>query len=98
MSASLPHSTDCCTVLDIALHPEALEENQKGDEEVCMLALNFARQQYGLRLSEEYDVVSCSPKGSQSELHQRLGYQQWPDTPKQPEPGRATKPRTMIGC
>lgn len=79
-------------MLDIALNPAALEENNKGDEEVCMLALNFARQQYGLRLSEEYTVVSCCPKSSQSDLHQRLGYQQSPNGPRQPNTGRAGSP------
>lgn len=57
-----------------------------------MLALNFARQQYGLRLSEEYTVVSCCPKSSQSDLHQRLGYQQSPNGPRQPDTGRAGSP------
>lgn len=83
---------DCSTVLEIALNPTALEENNKGDEEVCMLALNFARQQYGLRLSEEYTVVSCSPKSSHRDLYQRLGYQQWPNAPREPNTGRAGRP------
>lgn len=79
-------------MLEIALNPAALEENNKGDEEVCMLALNFARQQFGLRLSEQYTVVSCSPKSSQSDLYQRLGYQQWPNGPREPNTGGAEKP------
>lgn len=81
-------SPDSSTLLDIALNPAALEENNKGDEEVCMLALNFARQQFGLRLSDEYTVVSCSPKSSQSDLYQRLSYQQWPNTPREANTGR----------
>lgn len=79
-------------MLEIALNPAALEENNKGDEEVCILALNFARQQYGLRLSEKYTVVSCSPKSGQSDLQQRLSYQQWPNAPRQPATGRAGSP------
>lgn len=78
----------CYTVLDMAFNPAVLQDSKKDNTEVCMLALSFAQQQYGLRLSQEYTVVSCSPKSSPDDLHRRLGFQQWPNASKQPDTGK----------
>ncbi|XP_063763500.1 PIH1 domain-containing protein 2 [Eleginops maclovinus] len=70
----------CCTVLDVAFNPAVLQECKKDKTEVYMLALSFAQQHHGMRLSQEYTVVSCSPKSNPEDLHRRLGFQQWPYT------------------
>lgn len=77
------------TVLDVALNPAVLEENNKDKATVYMLALSFAQQQQGLRLSQQYTVVKCSPDCRPDDLHRRLGFQQRPNTSKQPDTGRA---------
>ncbi|XP_071351932.1 PIH1 domain-containing protein 2 [Trachinotus anak] len=78
------------TVLDVALNPAVLEESKKEKTEVYMLALNFAQQQLGLRLSQQYTVVSCSPKSSLDDFQRRLGFQQWSKTSKQPDTASET--------
>lgn len=75
-------------MLDVALNPAVLR-GSKDNTEVCMLALSFAQKQYGLSLSQEYTVVSCSPKSSPDDLHRRLGFQQRPNASKQPDTGKA---------
>ncbi|XP_018523758.1 PIH1 domain-containing protein 2 [Lates calcarifer] len=78
------------TVLDVALNPAVLEENKQHKTEVYMLALSFAQQQHGLRLSQQYTVISCSPKSSPDDLGRRLGFQQWPNISKQPDTASQT--------
>ncbi|GAA6225738.1 PIH1 domain-containing protein 2 [Lates japonicus] len=78
------------TVLDVALNPVVLDENKQDKTEVYMLALSFAQQQHGLRLSQQYTVISCSPKSSPDDLHRRLGFQQWPNTSKHPNTASQT--------
>ncbi|KAM9359553.1 PIH1 domain-containing protein 2 [Symphorus nematophorus] len=73
------------TVLDVALNPAVLESIKKDKTEVYILALNFAQQHFVMRLSQEYTVISCSPKSSPADLHRRLGFQQWPNSSKQPD-------------
>ncbi|XP_040902775.1 PIH1 domain-containing protein 2 [Toxotes jaculatrix] len=70
------------TLLDVALNPAVLEESKKDKTEVYVLALSFAQQQHGLRLSQQYSVISCSPKSSPDDFHRRLGFQQQPNTSK----------------
>ncbi|KAM3875124.1 PIH1 domain-containing protein 2 [Diretmus argenteus] len=79
------------TVLDVALSPVVLQESKDRSEmkQVYMLALSFAQQQHGLRVSHQYTMVSCSLKGSLDDLHRRLGYRQQPNSTKQP--GTATQ-------
>ncbi|XP_023264301.1 PIH1 domain-containing protein 2 [Seriola lalandi dorsalis] len=77
------------TVLDVALNPVVLEESKKDKTEVYMLALSFAHQQLGLRLSQQYTVISCSPKSSLDDFHRRLGFQQ-SKTSKQPDTASQT--------
>ncbi|KAI4815888.1 hypothetical protein KUCAC02_006014 [Chaenocephalus aceratus] len=69
-----------CTVLDVAFNPAVLQESNKDKTEVYMLTLSFAQQHHGMRLSQEYTVVSCSPKSNPEDLHRRLGFRQWPYT------------------
>lgn len=76
-------------MLDVALNPAVLQESEKDKTEIYMLVLSFAQQQYGMRLSQEYTIVSCSPKSNSDDLHRRLGFWQWPNTSKQPDTGRA---------
>ncbi|XP_044059775.1 PIH1 domain-containing protein 2 [Siniperca chuatsi] len=78
------------TVLDVALNPAVLKESEKDKTEVYMLALSFAQQHHGMRLSQEYNVVSCSPKSSPDDLYRRLGFRQWPNTFKQPDTASQT--------
>lgn len=56
-----------------------------------MLALSFAQQQHGLGLSQQYTVVTSSPKSSVDEVYHRLGFKKWSNTSKQPDIGRATR-------
>lgn len=77
------------SVLDVALNPAVLQDSKKDKTEIYMLVLNFAQQQHGIRISQQYTVVSCSPKSSPEDLQRRLGFQQWPNTSKQPDTGRA---------
>lgn len=84
-------SAGCYSVLDVALNPAVLQESKQVKAEinqVYVLAVSFAQQQHGIRLSERYTVVKCSPKSSPDELHRRLGFQKWPSTFKQPDTGR----------
>ncbi|XP_045930565.1 PIH1 domain-containing protein 2 isoform X2 [Micropterus dolomieu] len=78
------------TVLDVALNPAVLQESEKDKTEIYMLVLSFAQQQYGMRLSQEYTIVSCSPKSNSDDLHRRLGFWQWPNTSKQPDTASQT--------
>ncbi|KAM4566837.1 PIH1 domain-containing protein 2 [Odontesthes bonariensis] len=75
-------------VLDVALNPAVLQ-GSKADKtdinNVYMLALSFAQQQHGMRLSQEHSVVSCSPKSGPDDLNRRLGFQIRPNISKQPE-------------
>lgn len=76
-------------MLDVALNPAVLQDSKKDKTEIYMLVLNFTQQQHGIRISQQYTVVSCSPKSSPEDLQRRLGFQQWPNTSKQPDTGRA---------
>lgn len=76
-------------MLDVALNPAVLQESKKDKTEVYMLALSFVQQHHGMRLSQQYTVVSCGPKSSPDDLHRRLGVRQWTNTSKQPDTGRA---------
>ncbi|XP_054459799.1 PIH1 domain-containing protein 2 [Anoplopoma fimbria] len=73
------------SVLDVALNPAVLQESKKDKTEVYMLALSFAQQQHGMSLSQQYNVVSCSPKSSPDDLHRRLGFRQRPNPSRQPD-------------
>ncbi|XP_031729405.1 PIH1 domain-containing protein 2 isoform X1 [Anarrhichthys ocellatus] len=73
------------SVLDVALNPAVLQASKKDKTEVYMLALSFAQQQHGMSLSQQYTVVSCSPKSSPDDVHRRLGFRQWPNTSRQPD-------------
>ncbi|KAM9318903.1 PIH1 domain-containing protein 2 [Pholidichthys leucotaenia] len=75
----------CYSVLDIALNPAVLRENRENKTElnrVYVVALNFAQRSHGMRLSQQYSVVNCSPRSSRDELHHRLGFQKWPKVSK----------------
>lgn len=77
-------------MLDVALNASVLQESKKDKAEmnqVYMLALSFAQQQHGFRLSHQYTIVSHSPKSSPDDLYRRLGFQQRPNTAKQPDTG-----------
>ncbi|XP_034723564.1 PIH1 domain-containing protein 2 [Etheostoma cragini] len=74
------------TVLDVAFNPAVLQESKKKKTELYMLALSFAQQHHGMRLTQQYTVISCSPKSSPDDLHRRLGFRQpsrQPDTASQ---------------
>ncbi|XP_070826467.1 PIH1 domain-containing protein 2 isoform X1 [Chaetodon trifascialis] len=73
------------TVLDVALNPAVLQDCEKDKAEVYMLALSFAQQQFGMRVSQQYTVINCSPKSSPDDLYRRLGFQQWAIASKQPD-------------
>ncbi|XP_077578444.1 PIH1 domain-containing protein 2 [Stigmatopora nigra] len=63
------------TVLDIAFNPEVLEDCKKDKAEmdqVYKLALSFAHQQHGLKLSQHYNIVSFCPKNCPEDLRRRL--------------------------
>ncbi|KAM4589638.1 PIH1 domain-containing protein 2 [Fundulus diaphanus] len=75
-------------VLDVALNPAVLQKRKEEEADIgniYMLALRFARQQHGMLLSQEYSIVSCSPKGSPDDLRCRLGFQKLPSTSEQLE-------------
>lgn len=81
-----------CTVLDVAFNPVVLQESKKHQKEInhiYMLALSVAHQKHGLILSQQYTVISCSPKSSPDDLHRRLCFQHWPNVSKRPATGRA---------
>uniref|UniRef100_A0A3Q2NU50 PIH1 domain-containing protein 2 n=1 Tax=Fundulus heteroclitus TaxID=8078 RepID=A0A3Q2NU50_FUNHE len=68
-------------VLDVALNPAVLQKSEEEGADmgnIYTLALRFARQQHGMLLSQEYSIVSCSPKGSPDDLRRRLGFQKPP--------------------
>ncbi|XP_061537403.1 PIH1 domain-containing protein 2 [Phycodurus eques] len=80
-AGSLEAHTDegAYTVLDIAFNPEVLQDCKKDKAEmdqVYMLARSFAQQQHGLKLSQQYNVVSFCPKNGPEDLRRRLGFQQ----------------------
>ncbi|KAM9812568.1 PIH1 domain-containing protein 2 [Syngnathus typhle] len=80
-AGSLEAHTDegAYTVLDIAFNPEVLQDckkDQAGMDQIYMLALSFAQQQHGLKLSQQYHVVSYCPKNGPEDLRRRLGFQQ----------------------
>lgn len=81
--------TGSFSVVDIAFNPGVLEENKDDKSAVYLLALRFVQQHHGLKLSEQYSVISYSPRSSQTHLHRRLGFQQRTVTPEQPSKGRA---------
>ncbi|KAM3615636.1 uncharacterized protein V6R79_005371 [Siganus canaliculatus] len=72
----------CYMVLDVAFNPAVLQKDKT--DYIYMMALDFVQQQFGLRLSQQYTIVSCSPKSSPHELQSRLGFRPWPDASKQP--------------
>ncbi|XP_037631555.1 PIH1 domain-containing protein 2 isoform X1 [Sebastes umbrosus] len=78
------------TVLDVALNPAVLQESKEDKTQVYMLALSFAQQHHGMSLSQQYTVVSCSPKSSPEDLHRRLGFRQWPNTSRHPDTASET--------
>ncbi|XP_030008630.1 PIH1 domain-containing protein 2 [Sphaeramia orbicularis] len=81
------------SVLDVALNPGILQECKKEEthmNQVYMLLLKFSQQQHGLKLSQQYSVVSSSPKSTMDDLYRRLGFQQWPNVGKQPDPASQT--------
>lgn len=78
-------------MLDVAFNPAVLQESNKDKTEVYMLTLSFAQQHHGMRLSQEYTVVSCSPKSNPEDLHRRLGFRQWPYTSSKTDTGRAER-------
>ncbi|KAK2847427.1 hypothetical protein Q5P01_010426 [Channa striata] len=76
------------TVLDVALNPAVLQEcknDKNAMNQVYMLMLSYAHRQHGLRLSQQYTVVSHSPKSSSDDLHRRFGFQQSRSISKDPE-------------
>uniref|UniRef100_UPI0037E7C34A PIH1 domain-containing protein 2 n=1 Tax=Semicossyphus pulcher TaxID=241346 RepID=UPI0037E7C34A len=80
----------CYTVLDVAFNPAVLQECKKDKTEIYMLALSIAQQQqHGMRLSQQYSVISCSPESSPEDLHRRLGFRKWPNS-KQPDTASQT--------
>lgn len=85
-------------MLDVAVNPAVLKESETDKTEIYMLALSFAQQQHGMRLSPQYTVVSCSPKSSPDDLHRRLGFRQWPNASKQPDTGTAISLTPAISC
>ncbi|CAL8362543.1 unnamed protein product [Merluccius merluccius] len=64
------------TVLDVAFSPSELQRDRGGemDPQVCLLALDFAQRQHGLKLSERYHRVTGGPKGSLEDVYRRLGF------------------------
>ncbi|XP_020510078.2 PIH1 domain-containing protein 2 [Labrus bergylta] len=80
----------CDTVLDVVFNPAVLQESHKDKAEIYLLALSFAEQHHGLKLSRQYEVVSCSPKSSPNDLHRRLGFSQWPNNSKQQDTATQT--------
>lgn len=81
-------------VLDVAFNPAALRGRRKDVPDinkVYTVALSFAQQRHGMRLSQEYTVVSCSPKSRSDDLHRRLGLRMQSNLPKQPETGKREK-------
>ncbi|MEQ2280089.1 hypothetical protein AMECASPLE_016183 [Ameca splendens] len=82
-----------CAVLDVALNPAVLQKRKEDKADInniYMLALSFAQQQHGMSLSQEYSIVSCSPKGNPDDLQCRLGFQKLLSTPEQPETASQT--------
>ncbi|XP_027854819.1 PIH1 domain-containing protein 2 isoform X2 [Xiphophorus couchianus] len=78
----------CFAVLDVALNTSVLQKRKEDKVDInniYMLALSFAQQQHGMLLSQEYSVVSCSPKGNPDDLQCRLGFQKLPIISKQLE-------------
>lgn len=91
MRYSVFRSAGWYAVLDVALNPAVLREtggDKANIKKIYMLALSFAQQQHGMRLSQEYSVVNCSPKSSPEDLHCRLGFQMRSKTSKPPETGK----------
>lgn len=85
-------------VLDVAFNPAALRGTKEVPDinKVYSVALSFAQQRHGMRLSQEYTVVSCSPKSRSDDLHRRLGSPMQSNSPKQPETGRRERPFAVI--
>ncbi|MED6294469.1 hypothetical protein CHARACLAT_021372 [Characodon lateralis] len=82
-----------CAVLDVALNPAVLQKRKEDKADInniYMLALSFAQQQHAVSLSQEYSIVSCSPKGNPDDLQCRLGFQKVLSTPEQPETASQT--------
>ncbi|RVE64987.1 hypothetical protein OJAV_G00131280 [Oryzias javanicus] len=79
-------------VLDLAFNPAALRGTKDVPDinKVYSVALSFAQQRHGMRLSQEYTVVSCSPKSRSDDLHRRLGSRMQSNSPKQPETASLT--------
>ncbi|XP_008423189.1 PIH1 domain-containing protein 2 isoform X1 [Poecilia reticulata] len=88
----------CFAVLDVALNPSVLQKRREDKVDInniYMLALSFAQQQHGMSLSQEYSVVSRSPKGNPDDLQCRLGFQKLPIISKQLETTSQT-PATLL--
>uniref|UniRef100_A0A096M1V5 PIH1 domain containing 2 n=1 Tax=Poecilia formosa TaxID=48698 RepID=A0A096M1V5_POEFO len=84
----LERCNGCFAVLDVALNPSVLQKRKEDKVDInniYMLALSFAQQQHGMSLSQEYSVVSRSPKGNPDDLQCRLGFQKLPIISKQLE-------------
>ncbi|XP_029027283.1 PIH1 domain-containing protein 2 [Betta splendens] len=85
-------------VADVAINPVVLQESKKDKKKidhVYMVALGFIQQQHGVRLSQQYTVVSFSPRSSRNELLHRLGFQHWPNITKQADTA-SQSPATLL--
>ncbi|KAK7905169.1 hypothetical protein WMY93_017776 [Mugilogobius chulae] len=68
-------------VLDVAVNPGLLQDckpNENEMKQLYILLLNFAQKQHNLKLSQQYTLVSESPRSTTEDLYRRLGFQQWP--------------------
>ncbi|XP_029963568.1 PIH1 domain-containing protein 2 [Salarias fasciatus] len=77
-------------VLDVAVNPAVLQECE-GDhvktDQLFRLALSYAQQQHGMKLSQQYNVRKRCPKSSPDELYHRLGFLKRSKTSRRPDAG-----------
>ncbi|XP_036393693.1 PIH1 domain-containing protein 2 [Megalops cyprinoides] len=75
------------SVLDMAFHPDVLQrvlESRQEREQLHLLALSFAQEQHGLRLSQDYSLLGTRLKGSTQSMRHRLA------SPHLPRPSDST--------
>ncbi|XP_064157692.1 PIH1 domain-containing protein 2 isoform X2 [Anguilla rostrata] len=85
---TLSDDSETYSVVDVAFNPSVLQGVQESPQErdqLHLLALSFIQQQHGLRLSQDYTLLSGRLKGTGQSLRLRLASKRQ-DTPSAPAP------------
>ncbi|KAJ8391247.1 hypothetical protein AAFF_G00095140 [Aldrovandia affinis] len=72
---TVANGNEAYSVTDVSFNPDVLQAAQESPQEreqLHLLALSFAQQQHGLRLSQDYTVLSDMLKGTAQSMRHRL--------------------------